>query len=490
MAEVLRDETHHVVLAHSGDEALKHLLHEEFAVILLDVRMPGLSGYETATLIRSRDSTRRIPIIFMSAFDRDDVHVFEGYTAGAVDYLLKPVKSEILKAKVSVFCDLYRSKAVAERNAQAARQLYEALRRREEEQTLVLQLLPIALYKVPFEPRLAAPRFLRGNVEQLTGFAPERFLNDGKFWSERIHPADRARTLREFGRIAEAGSVTADYRWERADGTYRHLLDQAVFVAKNDEVFGVWLDISDRKQLEQRLHHTQRLEQLGLLAGGVAHDFGNLLTAIMGSLERIEAMTGSKEPMVKALTAAQRAASRGESLVELLLTFARQRTSHPEIVDLASYLPGTVDLLRAALPSNISIETEMSPGLWSLHVDASELELALLNLGTNARDAMPDGGVLRITAKNTPLQDAQGSGLVGDFVALSMTDTGTGVAPEALEHVFEPFFTTKPAGKGSGLGLSQVYGFAKQSGGTVEIESTVGRGTSVTIYLPSSANPS
>ena len=487
MAEVLRDATHHVVVAHSGDEALKHLLHEEFAVILLDVRMPGLSGYETATLIRSRESTRNIPIIFMSAFDKDDVHVFEGYSAGAVDYLLKPIKPEILKAKVSVFCELYRSKAIAERNAQAARQLYDALRRREEEQSLIIQLLPIALYKVPYHEGFGAPRFVRGNVEQLTGFDPERFLNDGKLWAERIHPADRDRTLREFARIAKTGLITAEYRWERADGTYRHLLDQAVFIRQGEEhgeVFGVWLDISHRKQLEQRLQHTHGLEQLGLLAGGIAHDFGNLLTAIMGSFERIAGLAGSNEPMSAALAAGQRAASRGESLVELLSTFSRQRTFRPETVDLADHLPGTVNLLRAALPVNIAVELDVSPGLWSIHADPSELELALLNLSTNARDAMPNGGVLRISAKNTVRDDDEEDGLSGEFVALSITDTGGGIAPEILERVFEPFFTTKPTGKGSGLGLSQIYGFAKQSGGTVEIESTISQGTRVTMYLP------
>jgi PAS domain S-box-containing protein len=490
MAEVLRDDAHRVVLAQSGEEALKHLLTEDFAVVLLDMRMPGLNGYETAALIRSRERSRATPIIFLTAFDKDEVHVFEGYRTGAVDYLFKPINPDVLKAKVAVFCELHRKTAAAERNAEAARQLYEAWRRREEEQSLILKWLPIALYRLPLAEGFEAPRFVRGNVERLTGFPPDRFVNDGKFWAARIHDADREQTLRQFAGIAQAGFVTAEYRWQRADGTYRHLLDQAVLV-RNDsgqsEIFGLWLDIAERKQLEQKLHHAQRLEALGLLTGGIAHDFGNLLTAIMGSLDRLEGIAAAHPELGANVAAALRAAERGATLVEQLLAFSRQRVLQPKSVALAPHLRGLTDLLRGALHGSIAIEFDLPADLWPVHVDPGELDLALLNIATNARDAMPEGGVLRIAARNTTLSGDRADGLAGDFVALTIRDGGAGIAPEILERIFDPFFTTKPAGKGSGLGLSQVYGFAKQSGGAVEIDSGVGQGTGVTIYLPRSA---
>jgi signal transduction histidine kinase len=172
--------------------------------------------------------------------------------------------------------------------------------------------------------------------------------------------------------------------------------------------------------------------------------------------------------------------------VQQLLTFSRQRTLRPQTMELASDLRNTVDLLKGALPVNVGVEIEISPDLWQVQIDPGELELALLNLATNARDAMPDGGVIRIEAKNLVLGEGDGSALAGEFVALGVTDTGVGFASAVLERIFEPFVTTKPGDKGSGLGLSQVYGFATQSGGTVEIDSEAGRGTCVTIYLPRS----
>lgn len=489
MAEVLRDDAHHVVLARSGEEALKHLLAEDFAVVLLDVRMPGLNGYETASLIRGRERSRATPIIFLTAFNKDEPHIFEGYRAGAVDYLFKPINPDILKAKVAVFCELHRKTVTAERNAEAARQFYEAWHRREQEQSLILKWLPIALYKLPLAGGLDTPRFVRGNVEQLTGFPADRFVNDGKFWAARIHDADRERTLRQFAGIEGAGFVTAEYRWRRADGHYRHLLDQAVLIRDDSgrsEIVGLWLDIAERKQLELKLRHAQQLEALGLLTGGIAHDFGNLLTAIMGSLDRVAGMAAN-EALSADVAAALHAAERAAALVGQLLAFSRQRTLHPQTLALAPHIRGLADLLRGALHGGITIAFELPSDLWPVHIDTGELELALLNIATNARDAMPEGGVLSIGAQNTALRGDRADGLAGDFVALTLRDSGTGIAPEILDRIFDPFFTTKPLGKGSGLGLSQVYGFAKQSGGTVEIASTVGEGTCVTIYLPRSA---
>jgi signal transduction histidine kinase len=496
LAEVLRDERHHVVQAGSGDEALRHLLEEEFAVVLLDVHMPGLSGYETAALIRSRQRSGAVPIIFLTAYNKDEAHVFEGYDAGAVDYLFKPVDPVILKAKVAVFADLHRKAAEIERQANERLHAERALRRREEEQSLILESLPIALYKTPLAANLAAPRFVRGNIERLTGFPAERFLNGGAFWQSRLHPADRDRALGDLARIGETGSATLEYRWECADGAYRHLLDQAVLVVDAaaasggaGTIVGTWLDVTERALLEGKLHHAQKLETLGRLTGGVAHDFNNLLTAIGGNLALIEGANDASDRVRRLALSAQRAVDRGESLARQLLTFSRRQTLHPEGVDVARHLRNMSDLLKGAVRGSVRLEIDTAEDLWPVEVDVSQLELAALNIAANARDAMgPDGGTLRIAARNATLPSGGGSGiagsLAGEFVALSFEDTGTGMPPEALEHIFEPFFTTKEAGKGTGLGLSQVYGFATQSGGGVDVDSAVGQGTRVTIYLP------
>src|SRR6266446_4091640 len=370
LAEVLRDLRHDVVVAASGEEALRCLLRQDFAVVLLDVRMPGLSGYETAALIRRRERSRSVPIIFLTAFDKEQAHVFHGYEAGAVDYLFKPVDPVILKAKVAVFAELYRKSVEIEHKAAIERGLQEerlraerALLRREEEQALLLRAIPIALYKLPFTLSLDAPRFVRGNIEALTGFPAERFLNDGAFWASRIHPADRERVLKDLGRVAFTGAVTVEYRWERADGVQRHLCDQAVIVRREgeaDSIFGTWLDVTDRRQLEQRLHSAQKLESLGLLAAGIAHDFNNVLTAVSGNLEIMERQAVPDSPLHRAVLTAQRASLRGERLVRHLLSFGRQRVLNSEVLDLARCLGELSELLRGLLRGQVTLELALA----------------------------------------------------------------------------------------------------------------------------------
>nr|WP_281433499.1 ATP-binding protein [Microvirga splendida] len=234
---------------------------------------------------------------------------------------------------------------------------------------------------------------------------------------------------------------------------------------------------------EAALKQAQRLEAVGHLTGGVAHDFNNLLMVVKGNVDRLRRYA-MEERQKRSLDAIETAAGRGASLVRQLLSFSRQQTHEPEVVDLSGYLLDLQDMLRSSLRGDIAIEMRVPPGLWNTKVDLSELELAILNIAVNARDAMPDGGRLLIEAWNLNLRDPDVLGLQGEFVALSLTDTGSGIPEDVLPHVFEPFYTTKAVGKGTGLGLSQVYGFAKQSGGTATALAEAGRGTTITLYLP------
>ncbi len=239
-----------------------------------------------------------------------------------------------------------------------------------------------------------------------------------------------------------------------------------------------------REAAEAALRQAQRLEAIGHLTGGVAHDFNNLLMIVSGSAERLRRdLTSEKHRRL--LDMIMNATSRGESLTRQLLAFSRRQMLTPAVIDLTQRLPELKDMLTRSLRDDITTEVLVPDESCAVKVDPSELELALLNLAVNARDAMPNGGTLTITVKPVVLEgSATAEGLSGDFVAIGVADTGSGIAPEILHHVFEPFFTTKEVGKGTGLGLSQVYGFAKQSGGTATVISTVGRGTAITIYLP------
>jgi signal transduction histidine kinase len=250
--------------------------------------------------------------------------------------------------------------------------------------------------------------------------------------------------------------------------------------------------IAERERAEGALRQAQRIEAIGQLTGGVAHDFNNLLTVVLGNvdiLQRRAALDGGNGSQSARLSAIRAAAERGATLTGHLLAFARRQPLMPKAIDLNATIQGMQDLLDSALGIKVRTDFRPAAGLWPAMVDQSQIELVILNLAINARDAMPDGGVIIIeTANRKRLHNGNPDGpAAGDYVAVTVRDSGTGIAPDILARVFEPFFTTKPPGAGSGLGLSQVFGTARQSGGEVYIDSEAGRGTAVTVDLPRAA---
>jgi signal transduction histidine kinase/ActR/RegA family two-component response regulator len=240
--------------------------------------------------------------------------------------------------------------------------------------------------------------------------------------------------------------------------------------------------MAERARMEEALRQSQKMEAVGQLTGGVAHDFNNLLMVIIAGLEMIERHRQS-DRFTGLVDGMRNAAFRGASLTRQLLAFARRQPLKPEPVDLASHVGEMRELLDRSLGGTISLRTEFPPDLWPIEVDPSELELVLLNLAFNARDAMPGGGTITMSGENVP---GGADGTDGDCVRLTVADTGTGMPPEVAARAFEPFFTTKEVGKGSGLGLAQTYGFVRGSGGAVRIDSKVGRGTRIVLTLPRS----
>jgi signal transduction histidine kinase/DNA-binding response OmpR family regulator len=297
--------------------------------------------------------------------------------------------------------------------------------------------------------------------------------------------------------------VYADFIYQpvfEADGSVSGIFVQGSDVTQqklaNDELRGYREQLEDLvvqrthalEESEARLRHSQRLETVGRLTGGVAHDFNNLLQVIGGNLQLLERDLGGDEKLAERLRMAQGAVQRGARLAEQLLAFARRQPLEPVTVDLARLLPEFAELARRALETTVAVSVHCEPALWNAALDRHQLESALLNLAFNASDAMEGSGTLRIEAANAELtaEDLAKYPDVapGEYVRLRVSDSGAGMSPEVLEHAVEPFFTTKPAGRGTGLGLSQVYGFAKQSDGHIEIDSEVGKGTCVTLYFP------
>jgi PAS domain S-box-containing protein len=248
-------------------------------------------------------------------------------------------------------------------------------------------------------------------------------------------------------------------------------------------------DLTVQRQAEDALRQSQKMEAIGQLTGGIAHDFNNLLAAIMGALELMQNKIAQGPPteLDRYVTAAQGASNRAAALTHRLLAFARRQTLSPTLTDVNRLVKGIEELVRRTLGPSVALNVAATEGLWITQVDQNQLENALLNLCINSRDAMPDGGRVTVETANFEVDERmahEGDLLAGQYVALSVTDTGTGMTREVISRAFEPFFTTKPLGLGTGLGLSMIYGFAKQSGGHVRIYSEVGRGATVCLYLP------
>jgi signal transduction histidine kinase len=485
-----------LVVARSGPEALRRLLTDDFAVILLDLHMPDMDGYETAALIRERRRTRDVPIVFLTAVFRDEGHIFKAYSAGAVDVVFKPVDPFILRSKVQVLVDLHLKRVelaqelenrqrLMEENArvhaeklEAERSLQTSLRR----QQAIQRALPIVFYSRAADPPYAALS-VSDSVKGLTGFEADDFTGDPAFGFERVHPDDRHIVARAQEEARRVGAYACEYRWQCADGTYKLLIDQGILSEDQDTgapvVFGTMLDNTERRALEEALGHARKMETVGQLTGGVAHDFNNLLTVILGNVDLIQRRCGDTFPFVRQVSAIRQATERGAALTRQLLAFSRRQRLDPAAVDLNDLVREFSPLIRQAVGEAVSIQLEAASAPAFVHIDPAQMESALLNLAVNARDAMEGAGGITITVRADP---AAGHRLI-------VRDTGPGMAPDVASRIFEPFFTTKDVGKGSGLGLSQVYGFVQQSGGEVTVVTARGEGAAFEITLPAIEPP-
>ncbi|HEY0748114.1 MAG TPA: PAS domain-containing protein [Steroidobacteraceae bacterium] len=307
---------------------------------------------------------------------------------------------------------------------------------------------------------------------------PEHQASVKAIWSRALAGA-------QFTAVEEFGDPKLDRRYYEIK--FNSLRDRS---GKLIGAFQFVYDVTDRlkdqarlAEAETHLRQVQKIDAIGQLTGGVAHDFNNLLMVISGGLSILR-RPGEPERKERIMAQMSQAAARGASLSRQLLAFARRQALNPEPVNVHQQIDGMRELLDRTLRGDVVVKTEFAQDLWPIRVDPSELELVILNLCVNSRDAMPNGGVITIAGEN--VSERQEAELKGDFVLLSVADTGSGMSAEVLSRIFEPFFTTKEIGKGSGLGLPQVYGFAQQSGGTVKVESVVGRGTTVSMLLPRS----
>src|SRR6266849_1167250 len=388
---ILSELGENLIKAGSANEALEQLLRSDVAVVLIDVCMPDLDGFELAAMIREHPRFQKTAIIFVSAIQVTDIDLLRGYAAGAVDYVPVPVVPDLLRAKVRVFAELYRK----------TRQL-EAL-------------------NAELERRVAE-------------------------------------------RTAELAQTNADLERRVEERT------------------------AEREAALAQVHEMQKVESLGQLTGGVAHDFNNLLMAVLGNLEILRKYIPDDAKLLRLIDGAIQGAERGATLTKRMLAFARRQELKPATVDVPPLVDSMVEMLSRSLGPGVEITTQFEDDVPAARVDPNQLELALLNLALNARDAMPRGGMLTICARRAVVGVGDVLGLKpGEYVRIAEEDTGFGMEETTVKRATEPFFTTKGPGRGTGLGLSMVDGLVAQSGGAMRISSQVGTGTTIELWLPVAA---
>ncbi|MEY4641845.1 MAG: hypothetical protein RLZZ227_1839, partial [Pseudomonadota bacterium] len=329
------------------------------------------------------------------------------------------------------------------------------------------------------------------------GYDVGNHIKESSFWTSKVHPDDAAGvTLQYLSTVKDAtkSEWVCRYRFRTASGKYVNLEDRGYIVrdsaGKATRIVGGSTDITERLAMEEQLLQSQRLESLGQLTGGIAHDFNNLLTVILGNAQLLQEQLHDNAKLRNLTNIIDMAATRGANLTRHLLAFSRKQALQPGTIDVNRLLANLGGMLARTLGENIVMNLKAQDGLWPAYVDQNQLEVAIMNLCINARDAMPDGGIVALETSNVRLDEFYAIAYPdvdpGDYVLITISDTGTGIAPEIIDHVFEPFFTTKDKGKGTGLGLSTVFGFIKQSHGHIGIYSEIGRGTTLRVYLPRS----
>ncbi len=436
--------------------ALDLLSSGQFDVVLLDLSLPDARGLETVAQVHAH--APKVPIVVLTSLDDEAVAV-RALRAGAQDYLIKGrVGGDLLVRSVRYACE--RARAV------------EALERREEHYRSLTEnsLDLVSIVKSDGTIRYASP-----SHERILGFAVDELV--GKTAWDFLHSEDLERVQAATRNI---GSTAIEYRFRHKDGSFRTLESFGRDLSHLAGVGGVVVnsrDVTERRRLEDQLHHSQRIEAMGRLAGGVAHDFNNLLMVIAGHSQMLLDSMLPGDPARDDLEQVVKAAERATDLTRQLLAFSRRHTVKPALVDLNVLVQQMERMLRRVLGENILFVTALSAVSTSVYADPGQIEQVILNLILNARDAMPQGGTLTLqTAFASNVSNS------GRSVVLSVSDTGAGIDADVLSHVFEPFFTTKE--HGTGLGLSTSYGIIKQAGGEIDVDSKPGVGTSFRISLP------
>jgi signal transduction histidine kinase len=459
--------------------------------IILDLTNRAMNGIEMARWLRADARSCEIPILFVIDPESNSATLFEAFGSGPVDCVVAPFEPVVLRAKVRLFFVLHQKTKALKASAMIQHRTMMSsltdmsfdndaslLRKRQGAyHALMLKALPIAFYSATLDdPRRLF--FSDDKVFGMTGRPASEFLSGSAYWSSCVHAADRDRVFAALTARQRTDTLVIDYRVVDAQGADRHIVDHSAVSrdsCSDAQLLGFWLDITERKRLEFDMQQVRKYEAVGQMTGGIAHDVNNMLGIIIGSLSMAKGALDSKEAAAARLHNAIDGVHHCAQLTRRLMNFTQNRDTEASVVELGKFLPDMAEFIDIAVTSRVHVTIVTQPNLWPVRVDATQLQAALVNLAINARDAMPNGGNLSIRAVNRPLTEQ---------VMIEITDTGSGMPPDVLSRVFQPYFSTKAPHKGTGLGLPMVRQFAKDAGGSIDIESTPGKGTTVRVMIP------
>ena len=486
LTALLTAEGYNVRAADGGELALESVAVERPELILLDIQMPGIDGFEVCRRLKENPQTETIPIIFLSA-SRETAKAVKGLRLGAVDYVGKPFQREELLARVRTHLELSELRAQLE---QRVEERTAELRESELRFRAMANAAPVMIWTSDVDK--LCDFFNKGWLD-FTGRSIDQEL--GNRWAESVHPDDLAACFQTYSSAFDARQpFQMEYRLRRADGEYRWLVDNGVPRFTSSDAFrgyiGSCTDITDIKQNHERMLATQKLESLGLMAAGVAHDFGNLLGSIFAESDLALSEMPPESPGRGNLERIEGLAKHATDIVHLLMDSAGAGVDSDAVepVDLSLLVEQMLRLLIGAIPKGVAIATDLARDLPLIRGNAAQIGRVVMNLTTNASEALSgQPGSVRVTTGRVRVSPGSGANNpgnlpAGDYVRLKVEDTGCGMNPETRRKIFDQFFTTKPYGKG--LGLAAVRGIVQSHGGSIQVASTPGVGTTFEILFP------
>lgn len=487
--EFLANSGFKVLVAEDGESAIERVEYAPPDLILLDVIMPGIDGFETCRRLKANELTQDIPIIFMTALS-ESIDKVRGLSLGAVDYITKPLQHEEVLARVKLQMNLQNlTKTLKEQNLRLEQEIQERQRSEQKirEQAALLDITTDAIIVLDLDNQIL---FCNKGAERLYNFVAEDVIgknaDDILYW-ETSSPFPKNQKI-----LSEHGSWQGELHQVTKKNQNIIVASRWTLVRDEDgqpkSILTVNTDITEKKQIETQFLRAQRMESIGTLASGIAHDLNNALSPILMCVQLLQDKIPDEQSQ-EWLGLLEKNVKRAANLVKQVLSFARGLEGTRSTIKVDQLIAEIEQIAKQTFSKSIEIRTDIATqNLWKISADATQLHQVLMNLCVNGRDAMPNGGILDITAKNIWI-DTQYVRLnidakVGPYVLITVSDTGTGIDTTIIDRIFEPFFTTKEQGKGTGLGLSTVIGIIKSHGGFVKVYSEIGKGTQFRVYLP------